>query len=251
MVSISTASLSPSETASVTPGSGAPALFDDERAGKIYRVAARMIHQRGFASTSMADIADAVALTKPGLYYYVKGKKALLFEIMGYAMDLLDREVMERAAPVKAPEQRLRAIVSHHARLLMRDEHGALGVLIDEVAGLADEQKAEIIQRKRRYFDFVRDTIVALHRQRGQVEIDATVAAFSVLGMIMWLSRWYDAEGPLARETIAENITEIALAGVLARRSSSGSSMGYPDGPSLRPVPEQRTENEQRTEDES
>lgn len=239
MPSTSTAPLT-AESSTTTP-----ALFDDERAGKIYRVAAQMIHRRGFASTSMAHIADAVTLTKPGLYYYVKGKKELLFSIMRYAMDLLDREVMERAAPLEDPEQRLRAIVGHHAHLLMRDEHGALGILIDEVAGLADEQRVEIIRRKRRYFDFVRDTIAALHGRRGLTSIDPTVAAFSVLGMIMWLSRWYDAAGPLPRDTVAENITEIALAGVLAggeppvavAQSLWESAADRAGGPALRPVP--------------
>lgn len=218
------------ETTTHAPDTGAhavPALFDDQRAGAIYKAAAAMIRRRGFAQTSMADIADAVALTKPGLYYYVKGKQELLFSIMRYAMDLLDAEVMAKAEPVADPEARLRTIVGAHARLLMRDEHGALGILIDEVEGLSGAQKEAIIGRKRRYFDFVRDTIEALRQQRGLTGIEPTAAAFSVLGMIMWLSRWYSPDGPVAAEEIAEDLTEIALAGVLA------------DRPSLRPVPTQ------------
>ncbi len=252
MTSTTTATL---DDAQVTAAS---ALFDDERAGKIYRVAAQMIHQRGFASTSMAHIADAVRLTKPGLYYYVKGKKELLFSIMGYAMDLLDREVMARAAPHQDPEHRLRAIVSHHAHLLMRDEHGALGILIDEVAGLADKQRVEIIERKRRYFDFVRDTIAALHEERGLTDIDPTVAAFSVLGMIMWISRWYDPSGSLPRDAVAENITEIALAGALAGKEPAAAMAqatpwdatdGRSSSPALRPVLASSAPHEPRTED--
>jgi len=115
------------------------ALFDDQRAGAIYRTAAQLIRRRGFAATSMAEIAEAVELTKPGLYYHVKGKKELLFAIMSHAMDLLDREVVASATPEEDPEQRLRIIVDRHCRLLMRDEHGALGILIDEVEGLSGE----------------------------------------------------------------------------------------------------------------
>ena len=200
---------------------GVVPLFDDERAGNIYRTAAEMIRRRGFASTSMADIADAVQLTKPGLYYYVKGKKELLFAIMSYAMDLLDNVVMVPALAETAPEPRLRAIVGAHARLLMRDAHGALGILIDEVEGLADAQKRTIIQRKRRYFELVRQTIADLRRARGLEDLDATTAAFSVLGMVMWLSRWYDAGGRLPSERIAHDITEIALAGVLTNGAAT------------------------------
>lgn len=194
------------------------ALFDDDRAGKIYRTAAQMIYKRGFANTSMNDIAEAVALTKPGVYYYVKGKKELLFAIMSYAMDLLDAEVFERAVPERDPEQRLRIIVGQHARLLMRDEHGAMGILIDEVSALPPEQRETIIARKRRYFELVRSTIAALRAQRGLAALDATVAAFSVLGMVMWLSRWYHPEGSLSADEVAGDLTEVALGAVLAER---------------------------------
>lgn len=196
-------------------------LFDDDRAGAIYRTAAKMIYERGFANTSMNDIAEAVALTKPGLYYYVKGKKALLYAIMAYAMDLLDAEVRVRAEPEDDPEARLRVIVGQHARLLMRDQHGAMGILIDEVAGLEPDHQSEIIARKRRYFELVRSTIEAYRDERGLAGIDSTAAAFSVLGMIMWLSRWYDPAGPRNAEEVAEDLTEIAISAVGAERSAA------------------------------
>ncbi|MEM8997548.1 MAG: helix-turn-helix domain-containing protein, partial [Acidobacteriota bacterium] len=106
------------------------ALFDDERAGRIYRTAAQMIYEKGFAATSMNEIAEAVELTKPGLYYYVKGKKELLFAIMGFAMDLLDVEVVAPAQEESDPEARLREIIRRHARLLTH-EAGAVAILID------------------------------------------------------------------------------------------------------------------------
>lgn len=55
-----------------------PTVNDDERAQDIYRRAAEIIYEKGFEATSMGDIADSVDLTKGGLYYYIKGKQALL-----------------------------------------------------------------------------------------------------------------------------------------------------------------------------
>ena len=103
-------------------------LFDDDRAGEIYRTAAQMIYEKGFGSTSMNEIAEAVQLTKPGLYYYVKGKKELLFSIMNFAMDRLDEEVVGPAREIADPQERLRWIVRQHARLLTeaRDLDGAV-----------------------------------------------------------------------------------------------------------------------------
>ena len=45
--------------------------------------------------------------------------------------------------------------------------------------------------------------------------VDITVAAFSLLGMINWLSRWYQPDGALNEQHIAEQIVDIALNGLI------------------------------------
>jgi len=189
-------------------------LFNDERAGVIYRTAAQMIYENGFDATSMSQIADAVKLTKPGLYYYVKGKKELLFAIMSFAMDLLEAEVIRPAEKIADPAERLRAIVAEHARLLTH-EQGTLAILIDEVDGLSEEYRRKIVGRKRDYLDFVRGTLEELRRAGRLRNVDTTVAAFSMLGMVMWLSRWYSADGRLRSSEVVRDVTEIALGGLL------------------------------------
>ena len=192
-----------------------PTLFDDDRAGNIYRTAARMIYERGFDATSMNDIAEAVKLTKPGLYYYVKGKKELLFSIMSFAMDLLERNVVEPAEQIADPASRLHAIICEHARLLTLESSNAIAVLIDEVEGLGESYRRRIKERKRRYFDFVRSTLEELRAAGRLREVDTTVATFSLLGMVMWLSRWYAKNGRLESDEVVHDIATIALGGAL------------------------------------
>lgn len=180
-----------------------------------------MIYEKGFEATSMSEIAKAVDLTKAGLYYYVKGKGELLFAIMSFAMDLLDREVIRPAERLRDPEERLRAIVEEHARLLAADE-GALVILMDEVGSLSAEHRDLINARKRRYFDFVRGTLDELAAAGKLRAIDTTVAAFSLLGMVMWLARWYSPGGRLAAREVVRDVTEIALRGVLREDRPAG-----------------------------
>lgn len=193
----------------------ASGLFDDERSGFIYRTAAQIIYEKGFDATSMNEIAEALDLTKPGLYYHVKGKKQLLFAIMDFAMDLLDANVVEPAELIVDPEERLRLIIRQHARLLTR-EAGALAILIDEDQGLSPDQRVEIVGRKRAYFDLIRGTLDELRAIGRLRKIDSTVAVFSLLGQVMWISRWYDSKGRLNSEEVVANVTEIALGGVVA-----------------------------------
>lgn len=189
-------------------------LFDDDRAGNIYRTAAQMIYEKGFDATSMNAIAEAVDLTKPGLYYYVKGKKELLFAIMSFAMDLLEKEVVQPAREQRNAEARLRSIIDRHAHLMTQDT-SAVAILIDEAAGLSEPQREEIVQRKRDYFDFIRATLEELRDQGTLRPIDTTTATFSLLGMLMWITRWYQPGGRRQAEEVVDDVTEMAIRGLL------------------------------------
>ena len=52
----------------------------------------------------MNDIAAAVGLTKAGVYHYIRGKEQLLFEIMNFAMDLVEEDVIRPHARWRTPK---------------------------------------------------------------------------------------------------------------------------------------------------
>ncbi len=187
---------------------------NNERLAEIYRAAAQIILRKGYDATSVNDIANALGMTKAGLYHYINGKKELLFDIMNFGLWELDEEVAAPARAIGEPAERLRFIVDAHARLVTRGQ-GAITILVDEVTALTPAQQRKITQRKRAYFDFLRDTLKELKAAGKMRDVDATAAAFSLLGMINWLSRWFQQGGALDAERAAEEIVKIALHGLL------------------------------------
>ncbi len=190
------------------------ALRSDGRAAEVYRTAAEMILQNGYDATSVSDIAAALGITKAGLYHYIHGKTQLLFDIMQYGLDQLDREVAQPAMQIRDAETRLRFMIAMHARIVTRG-HGAVTILVDEARALSPAQNRKITRRKRDYVDFLRATLGEMKAQRKLRDVDATVATFSLLGMINWLSRWYQPDGALDEKQIAEQIVDIALNGLI------------------------------------
>ncbi|MGD9021410.1 MAG: helix-turn-helix domain-containing protein, partial [Lysobacterales bacterium] len=53
----------------------------------ILRTAAILFSEKGFRETSLNDIADALNVTKPSLYYYVKNKDDILFQCLFSALE--------------------------------------------------------------------------------------------------------------------------------------------------------------------
>jgi AcrR family transcriptional regulator len=58
-----------------------------EGRGRILDEARSLFLTKGFAATSMQEIADAVGLTKPALYYHFRDKQDLLLAVLGREME--------------------------------------------------------------------------------------------------------------------------------------------------------------------
>jgi TetR/AcrR family transcriptional regulator, cholesterol catabolism regulator len=189
------------------------------RRTEILRTAARIFHDRGFDATSVNDIARSLDMTKAGLYHYFPSKEALLFEIMTFGSERVYEEVMVPAHAIADPEERLRKIVVRHAQISTR-AHGAVAQLIDEVRALPPVARKRIKQFNRAYFDLIRGTLRELDAQGRLGDVNPTVAAFSIIGMILWLPRWFRQGGRLNSEQAAIEIANLAVAGVVRQPRS-------------------------------
>ena len=79
---------------------------------ELYEHATRLFAERGFAGTSLQDIADAMGITRPALYYYVKSKDELLAKLVTEVTDgPLDELTALVARDGLDPVQKLRGIV--------------------------------------------------------------------------------------------------------------------------------------------
>jgi AcrR family transcriptional regulator len=188
----------------------------DGRAAEVYRTAAKIILQKGYDATSVSDIANALGITKAGLYHYIRGKTELLYEIMKYGLRELHREVSMPAEGITDPEERLRFVIATHARLVTRGD-GAVTILVDEARALSPAQYRAVTKLMRSYVNMLRATVEELRGQGKLRNINATVVAFGIIANINWLSRWYQPEGTLTAAQIADQITDFILNGVMKR----------------------------------
>jgi AcrR family transcriptional regulator len=187
---------------------------NNERLAEVYRTAAQIILRKGYDATSVNDIANALGMTKAGLYHYISGKKELLFDIMTFGLDELRDECVNPASSINDPTERLHFIITKHAELVTRGQ-GVITILVDEITALSPAQNRKITARKRDYFEKLRNTLGQVKEEGKLQDVNVTTAAFSILGMINWLSRWYRPEGPLTPDQIGEELSKIVLHGLI------------------------------------
>ena len=194
------------------PRNGTKKGFD--RAQEIYLLAAQLFVERGVESTSLSDIANALNITKAGLYYYFESKQELLYRIVELGLDNVKNEVLDPAREIEDPEERLKFIILNHARLAAEGNHAVI-IVSHEMNSLSFAQREAVLKRRREYFEFVRDTLVEIQADDKLNPIDMTTATFTLFGMILWLSRWYRSNGKLSVEKVCQDVCDMALKGLL------------------------------------
>lgn len=181
--------------------------------------ASRLFVEKGYDGASMQDIADAVGLTKAGIYHFVESKEALLSLIVDDGLLALERDVIEPARAVKDPAERLATWIRLHVENISKVESGVgnpVTSVVENLMGLGEASRAQVNARLRQVFDLARGALEELRAQgRLAAGLDPTAAAFSIIGMVMWTNRWRRPGGRLSSDEVAENIARIALHGVL------------------------------------
>lgn len=196
---------------------------------EILERAMQLFAERGYEGTTLQDVADAVGLSRPNLYNYVRSKEELLVAMVEAtsqeAADTL-RAVRERVD--LDPAEKLRTLV--RTLVLQRADHPAQFRTLDR-----SEQSlpAEIAERHLDSRRAVLREITAVLDEGVTAglfrPLDSRVTALSIIGMCNWVAWWFHPAPAHPAEPVAEQIAENALAMVVqsdARRPSAPTPLG-------------------------
>ena len=181
---------------------------------EIYRTAAGLLVQRGYAGTSMSDLAKAVGLTKAGLYHHISSKQDMLFQILQHAMDGLERDVIEPTKHIEDPEQLLREIIRLHVRGLF--EHGQeFTLLFPERRHLEPDQQQAVVLRVKNYLGIICAAMRELAEQGKLQDLDIGIAAKHILQTIAGIARWYTKDAGITEDLLVEQTVNFNMSAIL------------------------------------
>lgn len=179
----------------------------------ILESAAQVIRQKGFHAASMADIADAVQLSKAGLYHHFSTKQDILLELLDRALEMVTSgmaEVMMLNAPA---DEKLRLAMRSYLRTL--SEQGDLvSVLLMEHRSLDDENQSRHIPNRDRFENMWRD-LIQEGVDTGVFECEnIPMTARGLMGVMNWTITWYRPGGKLSIEEIADHFANVFMNGL-------------------------------------
>jgi AcrR family transcriptional regulator len=185
---------------------GSPLATPRGRHRAILETAAKLICANGYERTSIQDIADACGLTKGGLYHHIDGKEHLLLEIMHYGMDVFEERVLSQVLSTADPVERLRQCMGLNILLVTDGLSQEVTIILNEHLALTGSALGEINARKKNYVRFLERSFREAVREGRIRRVEPKVAAFSFLGQVLWISKWFRPGGSLTGAVLAQEM---------------------------------------------
>jgi AcrR family transcriptional regulator len=181
------------------------------RRREIEDAASVLFRERGYAATSVRDIASAVSIRGPSLYAHVASKEDVLAAIVERMASRFEAAAAAALADRDEPAAvRLTRFVRAHVRVVT-DEPGEAAVFATEWRHLSEDRRAAVLDRRDRYEAALRDLIADGTASGEFVIVDPAVASTFILTALNGIPAWYRREGHLSAEQLAAAYADLAV----------------------------------------
>jgi AcrR family transcriptional regulator len=186
--------------------------YEDKRS-LIFDRAAELFAERGFARTSIAELAAHCRASKSWIYHYFPSKEAILYEILREHVEMLRATAERILGGGEPPKAQLRALLRAFMAIYARAKAKQV-VLLNELGCLPEEQQREIRGLERQVVDLVVALLRHLNPELMARRSLVRPTAMLLFGMINWTYTWYQPDGALKPDQLAELVAEYFLHGV-------------------------------------
>ena len=174
--------------------------------------ASQIFRKKGYANTSMDDVARFLNVSKAVVYYYVKNKQELLFHCYQLAFQYGAEAQAHAEKNGKNGREKLEMLLRYYIVSLIEKLGG--GGLMSEDSALSPEHLATVQDNRRNwnrvFRGFVQEGIAGGHFR----DCDPRLIEFFVMGAIRNIHHWYSREGEMDGEQIADELIRFVFDGI-------------------------------------
>lgn len=187
-----------------------------KRRTEILRRATEVFVRQGVTGTSIEDIARSVGIKREAIYYYFRSRADILLEIILPQSNALLLGLRSVVRSNQTAAEKLRGAIENH----LSSFHPAyleMSVALREDHFMKDEPKLRELRRVWEEYSRLWTALVREGQERGEFRADFNpkMAAYGILGMCNWLSRWFDPSGDISVDEIIETYFGIITRGIL------------------------------------
>lgn len=180
---------------------------------EIVKKSTDLFYKHGFVKASIRDIVKAVGINNSTIYNHFKSKDEILYDILEDIGSVLLKELRVGIEAHDDPIECLREMVFRQV-CLMKEKKKEIKIYMEEQYQLPTVFRERILKQHRHIYDVYYKIIYQIKELGVFRNIDQTVMTFAIFAMMNWSYRWFQDNGRLPIEKVAEDITQIFFGGV-------------------------------------
>lgn len=181
---------------------------------RIKVAAAQLFRDKGYAATSMRDLAEAVALKPSSLYNHIASKEALLRDICFEHAHHFERG-MAAINPADPPEVQIRQLLRLHIQIATQDVTSVMA-FNDEWRHLNEPALSEFRSLRKTYEQRFLSILEAGIRSGAFRDMTPSLALYTLLSSVRWLYDWFRPGRQIEVEKVEAELIDLLMKGLLA-----------------------------------
>jgi TetR/AcrR family transcriptional regulator, cholesterol catabolism regulator len=182
---------------------------------RLQETAASLFAQRGYETTSMREVAEALGVQKASLYYHVSRKEDLLFAIAISALNIITGDVETALHGVVHPLDRVAIMIQAHVSSLLRHSEMHMAGR-SSMRALSPARRAEVQALRDRHEQLVGALLDGAQKSgHFRADIGLKTMRLALLSLLNRTEIWFRPGGELTMESVGRVLAEIFLFGVV------------------------------------
>ncbi len=189
-------------------------------AKQLRRGAAQLFWKKGYAATTIRELAESLGVQKASLYYHIDGKEDLLYDICVESLGNIRGAVVHALAEESDPLSRIRAMIRAHVASML-DDREKHATMLTELKALSPTRRAAVVELRDEYERLAR-AVISEAQEAGALrpEMSAKELQLGLFNLLNWTIFWYRPDGELSPEQLAGLLESLYLDGALHMKPS-------------------------------
>jgi AcrR family transcriptional regulator len=177
--------------------------------------AAAMFQEKGFAATSMRDLAEMVGIEAASLYNHIKSKSEILQEIVFRAATECNTHLETIDVAGTPSLQKVEEVIRFHVRMML-NRFQEYHVMTHEWIHLSEAHLTNFVNQRRNYVQRLEAIVDEGIRKNEMKPIIPYVAVLTILSAVRGLEFWHRSHKKYSPQEIEDNMVLHLISGLRA-----------------------------------
>lgn len=184
------------------------------RKEQVIRSAAQLFREKGYAASSMRDLAQKLGIEAASLYSHIKSKEEILQSLCFDMATEFRKSLQDVESKKVSASEKLKLGIIGHIQVMAKDLV-ASAVFMNEHRHLSQPYLRDFLLLRINYINRFKDIIEeGINKGEFKKNVDKKLAVMTLFSSLNWMPMWYDPHSNIMPADIGQQLADMLVTGL-------------------------------------